>query len=83
MEVSMPSDDNRGRDDKNQNNGFIRAFSMLWHIGISVIACIAVGIVIGRLLDVYLKTSPWLLLVFTLLGMGAAFKTILDIAKKM
>jgi len=69
-------------DDKGQGDGFIRALSFLSQIGVTIIACIAVGILLGRLLDSLLGTTPWLLLVFTLLGIVAAFKSIFDIAKK-
>ena len=69
-------------DKKDQQDGFIRAFSSLSQIGITIIACIAVGIFIGWLLDKLLGTSPWLLIVFTFLGVIAAFKSILDLAKK-
>jgi len=71
----MP-DDNKGHD------GFMRALTFLSQIGITILACVAVGILLGRFLDSLLGTSPWLLLVFTLLGIVAAFKSILDIAKK-
>lgn len=67
----------------NQRNGFLQALSLLSHFGVTIIACIAVGILLGRFLDNLLGTTPWLLLVFTLLGIAAAFKSIIDIAKKM
>jgi len=69
-------------DNKQQGDGFIRALSFLSQIGVTIIACIAVGILLGRVLDTLLGTTPWLLLVFTLLGVVAAFKSIFDIAKK-
>ena len=70
------------QNNKPQPNEFVLAFSHFLQIGISIIACLAVGIFIGWLLDRYLGTTPWLLLVFTLLGIGAAFKSIFDFAKK-
>jgi len=69
-------------DNKQQGDGFIRALSFLSQIGVTIIACIAVGILLGRVLDTLLGTTPWLLLAFTLLGVMAAFKSIFDIAKK-
>jgi len=68
---------------KPQQNEFVLALSHFLQIGISIIACLAVGIFIGWLLDRYLGTTPWLLLVFTLLSIGAAFKSIFDFAKKI
>jgi F0F1-type ATP synthase assembly protein I len=34
-------------------------------------------------LDSLLGTAPWLLLVFSLLGAAAAFKSLIDMAKRM
>jgi len=64
-------------------NDFVRAFSLLTQIGITIVACIGVGILLGWLLDTWLGTSPWLLLVCTLFGIIAAFKSIFDFAKKV
>ena len=67
---------------KDQRDGFMQAFSYLSQIGITIIACVAVGIVLGKFLDSLLGTTPWLLLIFTLLGVAAAFKSIFDQSKK-
>jgi ATP synthase protein I len=56
--------------------------SVLSQIGITIIACIGVGIFLGWFLDDLLGTSPWLLIVFTFLGIAAAFKSIFDFANK-
>jgi ATP synthase protein I len=68
---------------KPEQNEFALAFSYLLQIGISIIACLAVGIFFGWLLDRWLGTSPWLLLIFSFLGVIAAFKSIFDFAKKV
>jgi len=70
-------------ENKPKQNEFVLALSHFLQIGISIIACLAVGIFLGWLLDKYLGTGPWLLLVFTFLGIGAAFKSIFDFAKKI
>ena len=59
-----------------------KGLAMLSQIGITVVACIAIGFFTGRWLDGLLGTSPWLLLLFILLGIGAAFKAVYDIASK-
>jgi ATP synthase protein I len=69
--------DNKGRQD-----GFSKALSYLSQIGITIIACIAVGILSGGFFDSLLGSAPWLLLVCTLLGVAAAFKSIYDFAAK-
>jgi len=71
------------RDNKDQRGEFARAYAQLLQIGIMIISCLAVGIFLGWLLDRLLDTSPWLLLVFSLLGVVAAFKSIFDFAKKV
>jgi len=71
------------RDNKKPGNEFARALALLTQIGVTIVACVAVGIFLGWLLDRLLGTEPWLLLVFTLLGIAAAFKSIFDFAKKV
>ena len=71
------------RNNKNQRNAFVLALAHFTQIAITIVACVAVGIFLGWLLDRYLGTSPWLLLVFTLLGIVAAFKSIFEFAKKI
>ena len=68
---------------KPQQNEFVRAFSVFMQIGVTIIACLAVGLFLGWLLDRLLGTQPWLLMVFSFLGIGAAFKMIFDFAKKI
>ena len=76
----MPRD--RDEHKKIQRNEFARALAVLSQIGITIIVCVAVGIFLGWFLDRLLGTSPWLLLVFTLFGIVAAFKSIFEFAKK-
>ena len=71
------------RDEKPKQNEFVLALSHFLQIGISIIACLAVGIFLGWILDRYLGTAPWMILIFTFLGIGAAFKSIFDFAKKL
>ena len=70
----------------NNNNDstkeFIKAFALLTQISFTIIACLAISLLIGFYLDRFLGTSPWLLLLFTLLGIFAAFKSIYDFVKR-
>jgi len=68
--------------DKKERNEIIKSFSYLSQIGISMAACVFIGVMLGKFLDGLLKTSPWLILVFSILGVLAAFKTLFDIANK-
>ena len=79
---SNNNDNNNNDDNKSQRKEFVRAISMLTHIGVLMVACILIGVFLGRFLDNLLGTSPWLLLLCTFLGLAAAFKSILDYSKK-
>ena len=70
-------------DKKPRQNEFMRAMAFFMQIAVSIIACLAVGIFLGWILDRWLDTSPWLLMVCSFLGVGAAFKAIFDFAKKI
>jgi len=70
-------------DKKPQQHEFVRAMAFFIQISVTIIACIAIGIFIGWLLDGLLGTSPWLLMVFSFLGAAAAFKSIFEFAKKV
>jgi ATP synthase protein I len=43
---------------------------------------VAIGAGIGYLLDRWLGTSPWLLVVFLLFGVAAGFKGLIDAARR-
>jgi len=66
-----------------QQNEFSKALSYFLQISVTIIACLAVGILLGYFLDRWLDTSPWMILAFTFLGVAAAFKSIFDFAKKI
>lgn len=69
-----------GKDQK-QTGNLLRALSFLSQIGITMAACVFIGVWIGRFLDKLLGTMPWLLLLFALLGAGAALKVLFDLGK--
>jgi len=60
----------------------VKALSLITQIGIYIVASVVVGVFLGRFLDNLLGTSPWLLLIFSLFGIGAAFKFLLDLIPK-
>ena len=64
------------------DKNFIKALSLLSQIGISMAACIIIGVFLGMFLDSILGTSPWLLIIFSLFGVGAAFKALFDMVPK-
>ena len=70
------------RNNKDDRREFLRGISYLTQIAVNIIVCVAIGVFLGRFLDSLLGTSPWLLLVFSLFGVAAAFKSIYDLSKK-
>ena len=67
---------------KSERKHMMRALGLMTQMGFMFAACVLIGVLIGRFLDGLFNTSPWLLLLFALLGVGSAFKTMYDIAKK-
>ena len=60
----------------------MQAMSLFFQIGITMIVCVLIGIFTGRFLDSLFNTAPWLLLLFTFFGAGAAIKFIYDLSKR-
>ena len=63
------------------NSETLKAIAGFSQIGITIVASVLIGVLMGRFLDKVFGTSPWLLLVFSLLGAGAAFKLIFNFSK--
>jgi len=61
---------------------WVKALAFLSQIGITIAACIVVGVFLGIFLDRFFGTSPVLTIICSLLGLVAAFKSIFDLAKK-
>ncbi|MCL2002384.1 MAG: AtpZ/AtpI family protein [Oscillospiraceae bacterium] len=72
----------RNKKDFSTLGSFAKAFALLSQIGITVAVCVAIGVFLGRWLDGLLGTSPWLLLVCSLLGVGAGVKYIMDLGNR-
>ena len=62
----------------NERKEFAKAITFLSQIAITMAVCVFIGVFLGNFLDNLLGTSPWLLLIFSLLGVGASFKALLD-----
>ena len=59
----------------------MRMLSLVTNIGLTTVACVLVGIFLGRFLDRLLGTTPLFLIILLILGIGAAFKNIHDVSK--
>jgi ATP synthase protein I len=60
-------------------------FRVIWRaslVGINLVTTTFVGFVIGYYLDKWLGTRPWLMVVFTLLGIVAGFRDLFRIARE-
>ena len=61
---------------------WVKALAFLSQIGVTIAACILIGVFGGRFLDNLLGTSPWIMIAGSILGVIAAFKSILDLVPK-
>jgi len=52
-------------------------------LGLEMGLCVAIGIGMGHYLDRYFKTSPYLTIIFMLLGVVAAMKAVFTLLKKV
>ena len=50
-------------------------------IAVEMLAAVAVGVAIGLALDGWLGTKPWLLILFCILGFGAAMVNVMRTAR--
>lgn len=66
-----------------ERNEVMRSLSQVGQIGFTLTVCVLAGVFIGRFLDGVFGTTPWLLLVFSFIGAGAAFKSLIDMAKRL
>lgn len=71
--------DQHNRDKKPKNNETFRALAYFSQIGVTIAASVLIGVLSGKYLDSWLGTEPWLLLIFSLLGVGAAFRALFNI----
>jgi len=73
----------QGKREKDRQRGtVVRALSFLTQVGVTMFACVFLGVFLGRTLDRALGTTPWLLLVCSLVGAAAAFMELFRLAKK-
>ena len=64
------------RDNKPKTNETLRALAYFSQIGVTMAASVLIGVLLGKYLDILFGTAPWLGLVFSLLGAGAAIKSV-------
>ena len=79
---SDPLDHNEKKDDRLSSSedkavGFSRQFAMAMELPFVIVASVAVGGVIGFLLDRWLHTKPYLMLILGFLGFFAGLRDVL------
>lgn len=60
----------------------LNSLSLMTQIGVSIIANIAISLVIGYFLDIFFGTGPIFFLIFVFLGIGAAMVSVYHTTKK-
>ena len=54
-----------------------------FRIAVEILAAIGIGIAIGLVLDGWLGTKPWMLILFCVLGFGAALVNVMRTAREL
>jgi ATP synthase protein I len=70
-----------GSSNSSKSRAFFRA-AQLASLGLEMGVSVAIGLGIGYLLDRWLGTKPWLMLVFILLGVAAGFRSMFEAARR-
>jgi F0F1-type ATP synthase assembly protein I len=52
-------------------------------VGIEIVVALAIGFFVGRWLDTRFSLWPWMTLLFSLCGLGAAIKAILRVVRNV
>ncbi|MBI1778249.1 MAG: AtpZ/AtpI family protein [Proteobacteria bacterium] len=79
----------RGRDDNREGVGersggsMSQALGLAFRAGVELVAAFVVALGIGWLIDSWLGTKPWFLLVFFFLGTATAFMNVMRVVKGM
>ena len=79
----MVKDDDTKHSDTKSRNEALRGLAKISQIGLTMVSCVVVGVFLGYMLDRWLGTEPWLLLVLLLLGIAAGFKSVYRLIKEI
>lgn len=75
-------DKHQKEDKRPKNRSTMRALANFSQIGVTMAASVLVGVFLGKFLDGLFKTSPWLLLFFSLSGVAAAIRSLFNWPKE-
>ena len=68
---------------KEDKRKFYKQLGRVSAIGLEMGLCVAIGLAIGYFLDRYFQTKPWFTIIFLILGIVAAFRSLLSLAKEI
>ena len=71
----------KGLDDDNEKRGSFMGNA--FKLGTELVAAVAVGTIIGFILDSWFGTKPWLIIIFFFLGAAAGILNVIRAAKRM
>lgn len=78
----MSKEHNGDKESQPKSNKTFHALAYFSQIGVTIAATVLVSVLLGKFLDSLLGTRPWFIIVFSLLGVGAAIKALFDVDKK-
>ena len=67
----------------NQNNQKTSNFGEAFKLSTELVAAVAVGTIIGFILDGWFDTKPWLIIIFFFLGTAAGILNVIRTANRM
>ena len=71
----------KGLDDDNEKRGSFMGNA--FKLGTELVAAVAVGTIIGFILDSWFDTKPWLIIIFFFLGAAAGMLNVIRAANRM
>ena len=69
--------------DLSENNGSSSSMGTAFKMSTELVSAVAVGTIIGFILDNWFGTKPWLILIFFFVGVIAGIMNVIKSAKKM
>ena len=80
LEIAKKKVSKRNNNSKNQNPS---AIGSAFKLSTELVSAVAVGTIIGFILDKTFGTKPWLILIFFFVGVVAGITNVIKSAKKM
>lgn len=72
--------DNEEKNNTARQSETMRAIANFSQIGFTIAANILVGVLLGKYLDMFFNSDPWLLIIFSLLGVVSAIRSLFAMA---